>query len=262
MNCLQFRRQLMEDPYSYDEEIQEHESACSQCATFARELRADEVMLRQALQDVPVPPELSESIQLAISFEQRGRARRRIWYASAASILMLIVISMASLVNTSYERDQMALAQSVVHHIEDEAHHLRESGPVQAARVKYVFQRFGASLKRDIGPVNFAAECLMRHQNGVHLVISGEMGPITVFFMPGEHLQSSAVVQSDRFSGEIRPTPWGSVAVVGERGEQLAGITRRMVDAVDWPDDSGVSGQPLLGRINRAAVLGPMIAEQ
>ena len=113
MNCLDFRRQLMADPFSKDPSLLAHEAECPDCAPFARELRADEVRLRSVLKAVTPPEGLAERIQLAARFEQRATVRRRWWYATAASVLLTIGISMGSLFNTSLERGNVALAQSV-----------------------------------------------------------------------------------------------------------------------------------------------------
>jgi len=153
---------------------------------------------------------------------------------------------MLSLWTTSLERGHATLAQSVLYHIDDEASHLHTAQPLSSERVRGVFARFGAELAEEIGPVHFAAECLMRERNGVHLVMPGKMGPITVFFMPGEMTGTEVPVDSARFAGRIIPTGWGSIAVVGENGEPLQGLGERLAAAVHWPqaagDRSGLAG--------------------
>lgn len=235
MNCLDFRRQLLADPFSKDPELLAHDAECESCAPFARDVRAQELRLRSALQEISPPEGMVERVRLAARFDQRSRVRRRWWYSAAAAVLMAVGVSMVSLIGTSLDRGDLVLAQSVIHHIEDEAHHLREAQPVSDKRLHRVFERFGASLVADIGQVNFAAECLMRDRTGVHLVMPGAMGPITVFFMPGEMTDAAMPVQSSRFQGTIVPTRWGSIAVVGEAGESLAGLGERLAEAVVWP---------------------------
>ena len=247
MNCLDFRRQLLADPFSRDAELLAHEAECDSCTPFARDVRAQEVRLRSALQEISPPEGMVERVQLAAHFNQRSSTRRRWWYSAAATVLMAIGVSMVSLFSTSHDRGNVALAQSVINHIDDESQHLREAQPVSDARLHRVFERFGAALTADIGPVNFAAECLMRNRTGVHLVIPGAMGPITIFFMPGEEVDSRTPVQSERFQGKIVPTSWGSIAVIGEAGESLEGLDERMAAAVAWPQRE-LAGSDLFGR--------------
>ena len=236
MDCLSFRRRVLEDPFDDDARVMQHEQACPGCAEFARETRNREHALRHLL-DVPPPPGMSERIQMAISFdEHQRRQRHRPWWSSAvAGLLIAIAAVTLSIILDPLDRRNVALAESVINHIKDEAHHLREAGPAGAEEVRRVFRRFGAELEGDIGRVNFAAMCLMRKKTGVHLVIPGRSGPITVFYMPDEMTETPIEVADDRFQGLIVPTEWGSVAVVGERGEPLEGVARRLVRAVYWP---------------------------
>jgi hypothetical protein len=258
MNCLDFRRQILADPFCKDVAVLAHEADCPSCAPFAREIRAQEVRLRSALQEISPPEGMAERIQLAARFDQRSTVRRRWWYSAAATVLMAVGVSMVSLFSTSIERGNVALAQSVINHIEDESRHLREVQAVSSGRLNRVFERFGAELAGNIGTVNFAAECLMRNRTGVHLVMPGQMGPITVFFMPGEMTESSMPVSSTRFSGKILPTAWGSIAVVGENGEPLDGLGERLAAAVNWPKQDLAES----GLLDRGFVTGARIAQQ
>lgn len=249
MNCLEFRRQLLADPFCKDAQLIAHEADCASCAPFARDVRAQEIRLRSALQDISPPEGLAERVHLAARFEQRSTTQRRWWYSAAATVLMAIGVSMVSLFSTSIERGNVALAQSVIHHIEDESHHLREAGAVSEQRLDRVFGRFGATLAGDLGQVNFAAECLMRNRTGVHLVLPGERGPITVFFMPGEMTASTLPVRSARFSGKVVPASWGSIAVIGESGEPLDGLAERLAAKVDWPSEGLAESGLVHGRL-------------
>jgi len=250
MNCLDFRRRLLSDPLAEDADLQAHEAGCPDCAPFAREVRAQEFRLRGLFDEITPPAGMAERIQFAARFEQRSTLQRRWWLGAAAALLLAVGGSMLSLWTTSVERGQATLAQSVLYHIEDEASHLRAAQPLPPGRVRSVFERFGAELAEEIGPVHFAAECLMRERNGVHLVMPGRMGPITVFFMPGEMTDSEVPVESARFAGRIVPTEWGSIAVIGENGEPLEGQGERLAAAVRWPpvatERSAVAGLGVL----------------
>ena len=259
MNCLEFRRQILSDPYCKDVDVLVHEADCASCAPFAREVRAQEVRLRNALQEISPPDGMTERVHLAARFEQRSKVRRRWWYSAAATVLMVIGVSMVSLFSTSIERGNVALAQSVINHIEDESHHLREAHPIDSGRVDYVFGRFGAKVAGHLGTVNFAAECIMRNRTGVHLVMPGKMGPITVFFMPGEMTDAVQPVSSTRFDGKILPTAWGSIAVVGEKGEALDALGEQLAAAVHWPQRE-LAGLDLFG--GRLVASATAVAQQ
>jgi hypothetical protein len=120
--------------------------------------------------------------------------------------------------------------------VQDETRHLYAAGPADAGDLHGVFERFGAKIsEQSLGKVNFAGICMMRRNRGVHLVLRGEMGPVTVFFMPGERATKPMKLDSERFAGVIEPTTWGSIAVVGEQGEELMPVLHRVRQAVSWP---------------------------
>lgn len=235
MDCLEFRRRLLQDPYQNDGQLLEHEANCAECAMFSKSVRTQEASLRALLNAPSPPPELAENIRLSTRLEHPVSYTHRAWFGAAASVLLAITISMTSLFNEHHERGSMALVQNVIHHIEDESDHLHDPGPASRARVSMVLSRFGAKLVGDPGEVRFAAECVMRKRTGVHMVLQGNQGPVTVFFMPGEQVAAVTEVDSERLHGEIIPTDWGVLAVVGENGEQIAPIAQRLTKAVRWP---------------------------
>lgn len=258
MDCLEFRRLLLQDPYRAEPELLQHESDCAECAHYAARIRQQEASLRRLLNAPAPPPELAENIRLGARMERRSGYVRRVWLSAAASLLIGISISMFMLFDQQHARGNMLLARSVIHHIEDEAGHLREPGPASPDRVRAVLARFGAELVGDIGPVRFAAECVMHKRTGVHLVLSGEQGPVTAFMMPGEHADSPIPIDSTRFHGEIIPTEWGVLAVVGERGEVIAPIATRLARSVHWPQGGRLSAQtPLAARLARLGIHSP-----
>jgi hypothetical protein len=236
MDCLTFRRQMLEDPSRSDAVLAEHEAGCPSCAAFARSLRADEAKLQAALQ-VPTPPELAERIQLAVSFgASRARRRTQRWLSIAAAGLLAVAAGTLGWLHFDKPYEGLTLERSVLHHVADEARHLYDPGPADSEDLHAVFERFGAKVSEQVlGQVNFAGICMMRRNRGVHLVMRGEQGPVTVFFMPGEHTERVLPVESERFAGVIEPTEWGSIAVVGERGEPLEPVLQRVRQAVSWP---------------------------
>jgi hypothetical protein len=241
MNCLEFRRELLQDPYAANEAQLKHEAACEECARFSQRTRAREAALRGLLNSPAPPPELAERIRLAARIQQRADRRRPFWLAAVASVMLAVTLSMVSLYANRMDRSHMALAQSVIDHIEDEATHLHVSETTPVARVQEVFARFGATLNGRIGEVAFAAECLMHNRTGIHLILKGRQGPVTVLLMPGEHPGRVLPVRNARFDGEILPTDWGAVAVIGEPGEHIAPLALRVTQVVRWGSNAPAS---------------------
>jgi len=239
MDCLTFRRMLLEDPGRSDADLASHQAGCPSCAGFARSVHADEARLHAAL-NVEAPPQLTERIQLAVSFGTRRPARQqRRWLSLAAAGLVAVAAGTLGWLHfNARPYEDLSLERSVLHHVADETRHLYNPGPADPRALQAVFERFGARVDEQmLGQVNFAGICMMRHNRGVHLVLRGKMGPVTVFYMPGEMANKPMALDSERFAGMIEPTGWGSIAVVGEHGENLAPLLARARQAVAWPSE-------------------------
>lgn len=237
MNCLEFRRKMLEDPFESNNAMQEHERECPDCGPFAVQLRQEEAEIRSALKSIQPPAELVDRILFEAKFDKKPKVSvtQRVWYSVAASIMLTVAVSIVSLMSTSLERSSVAIADSVIKHIEDEEHHLHETGRTSKAELKYLFSRFNAKMVIPIEKVGFAYECPMHKHSGVHLVIDGELGPITVFFMPKEYAKSRTEINTEGYQGHVLPTEWGSIALVGQHGEDLTNVSQKMVNSVHWP---------------------------
>ena len=234
MDCNEFRRQTQVDPLARSAARLVHEDACADCASFARAARAREIRLRALLREVAPPAGLDDRIRHAAQAEQQQRWR----YASAFGLLLLILVSMLVVQRAPVGPDRPALVNAVLAHIAAEQHHLRQGGEVSGRRLDGLFQRFGARLAGTLNQVSFAGECLMVERTGVHLVLRGTAGPVTVFFMPGEMTDRELPVGFRDLIGTIVPTGWGSIALVGRQGEDIVGLRDRVSAAVEWPAPS------------------------
>ena len=129
----------------------------------------------------------------------------------------------------------MTVSELALAHVNNELHHLEDRLDVPLDKVNSVLAKVGAQLQQDLGKVNYAGTCPIREHTGAHLVVAGVRGPVTLLFMPGEQLDQRQVLQDQRFSGVVLPTANGSIAIVGERGEPLERLERRLRDSVEFP---------------------------
>src|ERR1700743_3862064 len=94
LNCLEFRRQLGIDPHAGGEFAQ-HRAECARCAEALSRTHGFEKSLRGAL-EIPVPPNLAESILFAQATEEQvvrlRFPRRAAGFSMAAAALLAIGI--------------------------------------------------------------------------------------------------------------------------------------------------------------------------
>jgi len=88
-----------------------------------------------------------------------------------------------------------------------------------------------------IGLVSYAQSCVINGNTVPHLVIQGESGPVTLILMPEEEIDAAIPLSGEHVHGVIVPVGSGSVAIIGERSEQLEEIDeigQRIVKSVEW----------------------------
>ena len=228
MNCIAFRRALDTAPGYLSPEMLSHQRGCAGCETFAQRQEAFERKLAEAVR-IEVPEELASHVLLAHSL--RLKADRRVWRrrllvsVAAASLAIGVTASWLALRPGPLDRD-------VLSHIEKEASHLAEHRELSPAQVNEVLAPLDIMVAGDLGTVHYAGTCRIRKRLGAHLVLSGEKGPVTVLILPGERIGGRIPILDPSLRGIIVPVERGSIAIVGEPGEALDAIERRLRRAV------------------------------
>lgn len=232
MNCLEFRRQLLEDPYRTEAAFLAHADQCPSCLAEYRRCQQLEQDLLGALQ-VPLPAGMREEIIEQGQRQATGPATRRRWLLGglAASLLLATGIGMKLALFSGPPLDQQ-----VIGHIAHEMPLLE--GPadqwVDRIRLQHLFAGLGGELNGELGRVRHAGRCHMGRHDGLHLVLQGERGPVTLLLMPGQPIDGVLPVHAGELQGVILPLQRGSVAVVGNSGEPVLHIGQRLRKVVHW----------------------------
>lgn len=233
MNCLEFRRTHTTGPSSPTREHLEHARECESCRAYLLRSGEFEQRLEGAMQ-VEVPQNLTSRILLKQSFEKPTRSlvwRRRL-YALAASVLLAL-----GLIGTmSYIRNlPPPLEREVVHLINQAAHTLQTRGPVNADELVAQLRSVGFEVDGQIPDLTFAGRCYVRGKLSGHLVMKGNLAPVTVLLMSNETVTRRVSFASGAWQGVIIPSGRGAMAVVGVPGEALEGFEDRIRAVVRWP---------------------------
>ena len=235
MNCLEARRRLLVDPSRPGREAREHLSACAACAHESdRLLRLDEA-IRGALRVEPAP-EMDARILLAQVLRRRPAWVGREVMAVAAALLLSLGVAIWTLWVPGAGAPQAgsSLSAAVLDHIRSEIGHLQRDEEVPPQALVSMLSSFGATLQEDLGAVRFMSRCRIRKTDGMHLVLNGVRGPITVLLMPEEQMLQVEAVDGTRFHGLVVPAGRGSMAVVGEKAEPLGNLVEKLDRAVVW----------------------------
>lgn len=238
-NCEAYREAIMADP-SFDGGGM-HLAECEECQALRVEMQALDAQIIRAL-TLPVPPlqvpDLPpvESANVTALPERKNRAP--VWFALAATVALAAVIGVrmfGSNLDTS-----VPLAEQIVAHLEHEKFSLQVTDvAVSDDRLARIVPANVATLDRNDGLVSYAQSCVINGHSVPHLVFQGERGPVTILLMPDEQIGGPERIESEFFNGVILPVGNGSIAIVGEDGEDLLKMEEMIKRSVTW--DSGIA---------------------
>lgn len=226
MNCIDCRREMLIDPLHLSDSCEAHLQGCADCQREHQQLKALEHQLA-GLRDVTPPPGLRERVLMQGHYRADQQRRRRHWALGLAASVLLGVGLLSQL-----QQSADPLASNVLAHVNDELHHLREVQQHSPATLKLLLAGLGGEYRDRGMRVNYAGHCQVRSGRGLHMVLRGEQGPVTVLVMPGEFVQKEIPVADQRFQGRIYSATYGSFAVVGEENEPLKPVAQLVRDSL------------------------------
>lgn len=234
MNCLEFRRAYLTDPYHLEAGQKAHMHACSACARFASRQTAADRQLEAALR-IPASKELAAQVV----FERSLRSRRSIRItAMAAGVLLAIAASFG--VALYWPAQAPDFAQELAAHMQADP---LQTMPGQAdanTRLTQVtaqlhFALNTAMLDRQVVSVKL---CDVKGHKGLHMVLQKADGTrATVFVMPSAANTSMEWVQGRAQRGLMMPGHKGVVVVFCPESQdrsQLMALAERMQRALTW----------------------------
>jgi hypothetical protein len=240
MNCLECRREMLIDPRNETVDLISHINDCRQCRQEREKLLTLENTLENSF-NFDVPEGLADRVLEISQYENNADKTQRkssglfgghIWQMAASVVLGVGLAVYLGLNQFSPLNNAYALEVAVINHITDEIQELHGNQDVDEEKIGNIMTAINTKTMKDIGKINYASKCQIRKSAGAHLITNGENGPVTVLVMPGEHIDKDINITSKRFDGAIYSTDYGSLAVVGEKGEQLLPIAKRMLQRI------------------------------
>lgn len=241
MNCEEYREAITADP-SESFADGAHAAGCADCRRYRDGLRALDQRIVAALAiDVPplrmpeLPPALDESGNVVKFPGRSGRVSAPLWLGIAAGLVVAAFVGFGLL---SPEPSGAVLADQVIAHMDHEQASRRvTSVSVPERQLHDVIGSRVSALDTGIGLVSYAQSCVINGNRVPHLVIQGESGPVTLILLPDEQIHDAIPLSGEHVHGVIVPVGGGSVAIIGQRTEQLSEIDtirQRIVESVEW----------------------------
>jgi hypothetical protein len=244
MNCEQYRQAVAAEP-AFDGGA-DHVSVCAECQAFRDEMRALDSGIAKALQlELPTLtlPELptidvqdndaqdNAAQDNVVSLAARRSLPKPGWIALAASVMLAAVIGIRMFAGV----DNISLADEVLAHLDhDPAALVVSTTPVSDERLIKVVPESVAHMDHSAGLITYAQSCEINGKMVPHLVIQGELGPITILLMPEEKIAAAQTLDGDNVHGVLLPVGNGSIAIIGARNEPLERIEKSVLSSVAW----------------------------
>ncbi len=194
-----------------------------------------EARIASALEiDVPPlkMPELPEIDTRNVTALPRRRFSAPQWLAVAATIAVVAVLGFRTL---GEDPAYSSLADEIVAHLDHEPWALTVTDvPVSDRRLNQIVPANIATMNHDAGLITYAESCVINGKLVPHLVIQGERGPITLLLMPDEKVDGAQSLMGESINGVILPVGDGSIAIIGEEGENLERVEQNLRDSVRW----------------------------
>lgn len=232
-DCEQFQLMYASSPQEMEAGLVAHADQCPDCASFADAIRELDNRLIDSMK-VNVPADLAPLL--------KGIPEKNSWIKSkwtlfggialAASVLLSLGLSLGLRLNSI--SPSASLRQAVYQHILGEPQALTAVFPVQPAVLNKKLKEFGVSLGQPIGDVMYVKLCPVGDSRGLHLVVQGKQGPVTLLILPAVNVTEPINFIEGRFVGYMKQSAQGVIAVVGEKGEPLQETEALVNASLTW----------------------------
>ncbi|WP_111976716.1 DUF3379 family protein [Algibacillus agarilyticus] len=236
MDDLEFRRQIIADPQSANDALQQAADQDPAKQQLLDEMLGLDNKIHQAL-NIDVPEGLAQRLilkQSIESYKQQEQKKHRWSLGIAASIAFTAALGLSAWIyqpiNTSFA-GQYAL---------DHLHHeLSYSGVIDEQvtlnQVNSKLASFGGKLKQQFTHVSYANFCELNGLKSLHMVLTGQHGQVTVFVLPKDNtLTEWRDFSDERFHGITQRLSQADLIVIGEKNENLEQIKTKLSDNISW----------------------------
>lgn len=231
MNCLDFRRAYLADPYHLEAEQEAHMHECDACARYANRQAVADRKLEAALR-IPVSKDLSANV----IFERSIRSRRRglrVFAMAAGVVLTLAAVLGITLLNVESGPD---LQQQFIAHMVADPIHMQGPAANASAELQKVALDLGINMDAaGMGQIIGARNCDVDGHQAAHFVVEENGVRATAFLVPNESLSKHEwLVNSNGQHGMMIPTEGGVIAVFCPERQMLVRLSEQLENSVQW----------------------------
>lgn len=223
MDELEFRRRLLSNPATIDDEVIRQLAADPDKQRLQHELLLLDQHLKASLA-VPVPTDLADRLMLSQGLLEHKKIRQRRWFMGMAASLLLV----AGLV---HQRDHLYpwpddVAGHALAHVYHEMDQLEDHNTlVDISTVNLLLADLGGKLSSWPGTIRYASFCHFQGTRSLHLIFNTAQGPVTVFVLPKNHgLQQHGDFSDAQFHGHNMQLAKADLVLVAGKNQPLSAM--------------------------------------
>lgn len=232
MQCIDFQRACATEPDALDQSLIEHQKECRNCQMFVEEMKQLDRQLQSALKVSIGDGLVDDLLKLPDQRDVGTYSSNIVKFALAATVVLAVGLAFFQIRQFPYRPS--TLPDIVYEHIVNEPEALAATEVLKQAVVRTKLSEFGIGLNAALSKVTHLTFCEVGDTHGVHLVMEGDNGPITLLFLPTRKIDKLIPLERDGFVGYITPAELGSMAIVGAQNEPLEKIQTEVSQAIEW----------------------------
>lgn len=204
MECFEFRKVALSNPYCEDDDFISHRNACPDCSAQLQNIVALDEKLASAL-SVAVPTDLKPKLKLrhAIAKEQR---QHRIFkrYAIAASTVLAVAVGFLSHQNHQLNTAYLALYNDAMEHVEHDTYSLTSVQPTAQTRMKMHLASYAGIRVGELEGLRYSQICPVGDKKAWHAVMETPAGLVTVIYLKNSDVPSKSLVKEGNHSRMVK----------------------------------------------------------
>ena len=204
MECFEFRKIALSNPYTEDNSFISHRNECTECATQLQSIVAMDEQLSSAL-SVTVPGDLKSKLKLrhAIVKEQRKHhVFKR--YAIAASTVLAVAVGFLSYQNYQLNQEYLALYNDAMEHVEIDSYALTSVQPTAQTRMKMHLASYADMHVGELEGLRYSQICPIGDKSAWHAVMETPSGIVTVIYLKDSDVPNKSLVKDGKHSRVIK----------------------------------------------------------
>ncbi|MDE1338849.1 DUF3379 domain-containing protein [Vibrio aestuarianus] len=234
MDDLEFRRRVMSDPKQRDKDLIDAASANEANSKFLDDVLNLDTKIAAAM-NVDVPDDLADRIlfnqtSVADNVVRATFAKQAMAMAASIAFVFGLLVGQVNWGNLIVPPAQASLVDTAIKHVIDEDGFVSTlDEQVNSSQINAKMLPFAYQLNHNFPyHVYYLNHCGFGQANALHMVFQGEKGKVTLF-LAGVASEQPANFTQQGMNGIVEPVGNTSLILVGEKGEDVANIAKKLM---------------------------------